>query len=101
MALTARLAAPDAPRPPQGGTPLHSAADRGHVEAVKALAGLGAAVDARDVSEGKGRISGVRDWCGLVRKGYDNVRLRLLRCAMALAGVEVMGGGRLVAACVR
>ena len=67
MALAARLAAPDAPRPPQGGTPLHHAARSdvqrregggaggpGRVESVKALVGLGAAVDARDVSWGKG-----------------------------------------------
>ena len=43
-------AAPDAPRPPQGWMSLHFAAHGGHIEAIKALAGLGAAVDARDVS---------------------------------------------------
>ena len=55
MALTARLAAPDAPRPPQGGTPLHSAAYNDRVETVKALVELGATVDARTVSWEKGR----------------------------------------------
>ena len=49
----ARLAAPDATRPPQGGTPLLHAARYGHVATVEALVGLGAAIDAKEVSWGR------------------------------------------------
>ena len=96
MASAAQLAAPDAPRPPQGWTPLHWAAYGGHVEVVKALVGLGAAVDVRNVSEGKyqgsllkgGCCVGVGGGCGaaafveglsgLRRRKYDGTR-RLVR----------------------
>ena len=64
-----RLAAPDAPAPMQGGTPLHLAAENGKAEAVKVLADLGAAVDARDVSGGKGRGREARDRRGVGREG--------------------------------
>ena len=50
MRRAARRAAPDAPRPPQEWTPLHFAAYNDRVETVEALVGLGAAVDAREVS---------------------------------------------------
>ena len=57
MTRAARRAAPDAPRPPQGKTPMHWAAFQGHLDEVKALVSLGAAVDVQNVSAGKGRGS--------------------------------------------
>ena len=47
---------------------------KGHSEAVKALVELGAAVDARDVSVGKGRGRELRDRQGVLREGRRGMR---------------------------
>ena len=86
MARAARLAAPDALLPPQEWTPWHCASGNGNVEAVKALVGLGAAVDARNVSEGEG--PGTDPGMGVERE-----RARRCKAFWPRAVVAAEGGG--------